>query len=1049
MRIFVRESIRLSCKQSYFAARAVGANPLFMRLSLLIFCLLPSLLRAQTVSCHGQINLGLPSSCEATVTPQMLLVDDSVDDTNLVVDVDGTGSDLIDGSYLGQSVPVQLTNILTGQSCWTFILVEDKTAPEILCGADTVVSCLVNPLPVSEGGDFPDPVVLECTGISSLTYTDQITDGDCGDPFLRRIVRTYAATDVMGLSSTCSQTIDFTPVPLDSLACPPDVTVECAALQLPDTGPDATGYPTLTENGVTYELTPELAAQCMLLVSLSEFSSDKCGIGEKIVRTWTILDMCADPNDPNQVFTCTQFVNVADNEAPLITAPADLTVAASSTHCFAIFDLPPATVADCSDVSVLIETPAGPVVGNGGTIPSPGLDVGTYTITYVATDECGNVATADITVTIEDQTPPVLVCETDLQVVLDNFGNATLTANDVPVAVTDNCCTDFTKTIQRMEDACDDPANLTPGASVSFCCADLMDTIQLVVRVVDCAGNENVCMVPVTVTDTGGGLVCPPDVTLDCGADFTNAVLTGTVVTDGTTPGSLDGFVASSCADFDVSFEDSLDLNVCGTGMIFRTYRAVSGSLELVCTQKITLEAPNPLDCDEVQFPADVDLMNCQFDTSIVATGMPVLPDLDCAQLTVEMDQTFLQPGTDGACFDLVRTWTVRDECEPLATGSVCTDEQRIRLFDDTAPEISACVNRAFCTDQLNCEAETNLTVAVTDDCLPADQLTLTWTVDLFDDGTTDDSGTGQNVDVVYPVGDHRIFYTVTDLCGNAASCDFRFFVEDCGKPQLVCPVGQSFTLNPDGTRTLDIGSLDFFGTTDNCTPAEDLIFSFASDPTVQTRTFTCADLGTVPVEIFVTDAAGSQSFCNAALTFTDPANACASTSLLVGQVQGTAGQGLSQTPILLDNAPVATTDVFGDFHLFNLEPETTYELRPVRPDDLRNGVSTLDLIRLQKHLLGLEPFTSPYEYLAADVNNSGSVTALDLTELRRVILHIHDAMPNNEPWRFIDATYEFPDPTNPWLEPFPESCFSVGNSDLPVNFVAVKVGDLNGSAVY
>ena len=52
--------------------------------------------------------------------------------------------------------------------------------------------------------------------------------------------------------------------------------------------------------------------------------------------------------------------------------------------------------------------------------------------------------------------------------------------------------------------------------------------------------------------------------------------------------------------------------------------------------------------------------------------------------------------------------------------------------------------------------------------------------------------------------------------------------------------------------------------------------------------------------------------------------------------------------------------------------------------------VSTIDLIRIQIHLLGLTPLESPYAKIAADVNNSGSITTLDMIGIQRFILGIN-----------------------------------------------------------
>jgi hypothetical protein len=113
------------------------------------------------------------------------------------------------------------------------------------------------------------------------------------------------------------------------------------------------------------------------------------------------------------------------------------------------------------------------------------------------------------------------------------------------------------------------------------------------------------------------------------------------------------------------------------------------------------------------------------------------------------------------------------------------------------------------------------------------------------------------------------------------------------------------------------------------------------------------------------------------------------------------------------------------------------------------NGVSTFDLVLISKHILGVQPLNTPYKLIAADVNNSKSVTTLDLIQLRKLILNIDASFANNTSWRFVDASYTFPNASNPWAASFPE-VKNVNDlvGSMSANFVAIKVGDVNGNAI-
>jgi len=71
------------------------------------------------------------------------------------------------------------------------------------------------------------------------------------------------------------------------------------------------------------------------------------------------------------------------------------------------------------------------------------------------------------------------------------------------------------------------------------------------------------------------------------------------------------------------------------------------------------------------------------------------------------------------------------------------------------------------------------------------------------------------------------------------------------------------------------------------------------------------------------------------------------------------------------------------------------------------------------------------------------------LINLRKLILSVDIEFSNNTSWRFVDAAYNFPQPSNPWFEDFPEvrNINDLQGSITDANFIAVKVGDIDGNA--
>jgi hypothetical protein len=100
----------------------------------------------------------------------------------------------------------------------------------------------------------------------------------------------------------------------------------------------------------------------------------------------------------------------------------------------------------------------------------------------------------------------------------------------------------------------------------------------------------------------------------------------------------------------------------------------------------------------------------------------------------------------------------------------------------------------------------------------------------------------------------------------------------------------------------------------------------------------------------------------------------------------------------------------------------------------------------MQKHILNIRVIESPYELIAADVNKSGSISMVDMLQLRKLILGIDKEFKENKSWRFVDANYTFKKESNPFR--FPEIVnINDLNGSAEAHFYGVKIGDLNGNA--
>lgn len=1012
--------------------------------------------------CNDNGNLSISDACEGRISPQMILLGNYGCIDDFVVTILPNGGDSIDISHVGQLLTVMVTDTQSGNNCWGTLLIEDKRPPFFeACENDTLL-CLQNIDPDSLGGEARSPIITDCSPFDYYYFDLTTTNTDCTDTISRIITRTWIATDALGNTNSCTQSIYIRKLSLRNISpvCPPTFEVECNDTIF-DPSPANTGYPTAVIDGVTYALTDSTCYLCGLLAGYTDTRLVTCGNSYKIIRQWQIFDWC-EPTGPGNPWTCTQIIKVKDTTPPVISPIPGQTYSVTTDDCTANFSLPPVTVTDCSNFQVRILTPVGLLNGNGGPVPPPGLSIGNHTLQYIVTDGCGNVSTMTVNITVQDRRPPVPVCESVTTVSITTDGTARLNAQSLDDGSTDECCLG-TFAVKRLELACNNPQDTTFRPYITFCCEDVGKTIMVVLRVYDCAGNYNDCMVSVIVDNKmSPSLICPPNITIECEDDYKDLVITGNVVLDPLFRRPIDGLASGICSNLDISFKDDETLN-CSAGQVLRTWKVTdSQGLFTVCTQVITIVNTTPFDADnDVDWPKDIEIFDCQssLDTSI--TGKPRYVSDDCDQIVYAFtDETV--PGLPGMCRKVIRRWTMIDWCvynvNNPSLGGIWTYAQTIVVYDSDAPEIDQCQNQVLCNENATCQPlVVDLSIAITDDCTPLNQLQISWVVDAYNDGIPDVgaaySGTGQNTSNGYPTGSHEICYTVRDHCNNIATCCFLFKIVDCKAPTPICGNGYSTSLMPTGMVMLNARSFDNGGSLDNCTPHQALRFSYSPDVKDTIKIFTCADLGINPVTMWVTDATGNSASCNTFVDIQDNANVCPTLKAsITGSVKNEEGQGVSDVTVQINGqtAPDITTGNDGTFLFASLPTGNDYTLTPQRNDDPRNGLTTFDIVLISKHILGVKLLDSPYRIIAADANRSNSVSTLDLVALRKLVLQVEHQFPNNNTsWRFVKKDFQFPDPANPFATAFPE-IFNMNNltHDEPeADFVAIKVGDVNGNA--
>ena len=299
--------------------------------------------------------------------------------------------------------------------------------------------------------------------------------------------------------------------------------------------------------------------------------------------------------------------------------------------------------------------------------------------------------------------------------------------------------------------------------------------------------------------------------------------------------------------------------------------------------------------------------------------------------------------------------------------------------------------------------------------------------------------------------GSYRVKWTATDGCNNAGQQAQLVRFLDIKAPVILC-IGElsTSTMNTDGTT--EIWANDFAEAYD-CDGQEANVWFRAEDGAlVPGLSFDCTDLGgnastAISLQVIATDEAGNESFCNVSLRIIDGDNTCGNdgnvgAAVVAGEVRTEQGDMVESAIVSMkDDNRMTSTD--GTFAFENNPIGYNYQLNAKKTDDHLNGVSTLDLVLIQKHILGLESLDSPYKVIAADINSDENVSALDLVQLRKLILGVYDELPSNDSWRFADANATFDDANDPF--PFVESVdvdFLTGDR-MNEDFIAIKIGDV------
>jgi len=847
--------------------------------------------------------------------------------------------------------------------------------------------------------------------------------------------------------------------------------------------PATGGVPTNMAGGPIFPNT----SFCELNATFSDQVIPLCGPNCKIIRNWKILDWCTGQiRDYPQVIKIEQgpitYTTNSNNYEVGTNDPYSCTgnftmpfsefnisgICAGTGYTYEVFVLQSGITPGDTDGNGTVDAGDCPsvfpgiFVQNGGTYQAGqsaninGLGIGCNWIRFELTTECGTVRTTSVELLVTDVIAPTPVCDAHTTVTLGNNGWAHVFAETFDDESFD-ACSDVTFGVRRMDNNCNNTTFGNPpsfgiyGGNTyytyeQFCCDDIGSTVMVQLVVVDASGNWNVCMVEVEVQDKSQVTVtCPASfltMTRSCGASvpstsgptFTNQICTTYAVrqlTDVVTP---DG----DCGDYDV--QRSWEVFNVNTGAVIRT-----------CNQNIRVNT-TPSFGGNFNWPPNVEIndMDCpdqNLDPSITGSPNPINPG-NCSFIAdTYSDQVF--NFVDGVCFKVLRTWTVIDWCQydtnfptPNVDPGIWQYVQVIKINDNSAPQPVA-ENVAFGITA-NCSVGGTVSVDGGDDCG-----TLNYSYSI-DGGSFISTGSNSFFFRNWTIGTYTVTWVVEDACGNSGTTSQIVTVTDDKDPTPYCKSSIT-TVLMETTGTVAIWANDYdLGSEDNC--PGNLTFSFNEAGTQPGITFDCSHLGIQELQMWVIDASGNADFCTVEIDIQDNSGVCGSGSRIAGIIEDELSVEVLDVEVMLENMVsenefYTDTDALGHY-LFNpVAINNDYEVSATKEDDYMNGVSTLDLVLIQKHLLDIQKLNSPYKAVAADINYSGHISALDLIELRKLILGVYEELPSNESWRFVDEAQTFADVNNPWPVNEVISISQFMDDKMDNDFVAVKIGDVNNTA--
>lgn len=523
-----------------------------------------------------------------------------------------------------------------------------------------------------------------------------------------------------------------------------------------------------------------------------------------------------------------------------------------------------------------------------------------------------------------------------------------------------------------------------------------------------------------------------------------------------------DGLVTDNC-NMEITETVNENTGSCGEGWIERIFTIrnpcdeVSGGRNTIqVIQRIHITKDCRLRPEDFVLPyADTTVYHCGL-TEVPPRG-PVLKRAEkCKDLGITYTDMVLKETENrgGVCYTIRRTWEVSDWCEsdPYYIPEFV---QYIYINNTQGPEIRNAGQEDICIDR-GCDFILNKTFEISDDCTPVEDVAVTWRIERKKGASWEEAESGRGAEIRglrMMTGRYRLTVEAVDECHNKTRKVSNFTVGYCGALKVRGPESITFNLNSknDVLRLSDIP----YEVSHPCPDADyEVRIRYQGEGLVDNEgrlvpplagatslEVTCDKIGSNLIELWVVDDAGNASHYSLNMVIKDPRGICpGGDNRLVGHVRMPNGKPLSEVVMRL-NGPVAeirrnVTSGDGRYDLGTFPAtENTLRVRPDKSDHPAEGISALDALKIFKIASGKEQPEDPYVRMAADLDEDGVVSVMDVMLIQRFLLNKIDRLPGRQ-WFFLNSAMQQEAQVH-YKEEYRSRLY----------FTGVKKGDVNFSA--